>query len=77
MKKLGEIKLYIQRYQQVVQVSVDEKCICSMNAFTELLIVQIKALWNEFTLVEDVVSELIKKADEQNGELINGVCSFS
>ena len=73
MKKLGEIKLYIQRYQQVVQVSVDEKCICSMNAFTELLIVQIKALWNEFTLVEDVVSELIKKADEQNGELLNGV----
>lgn len=27
MKKLGEMKLYIQRYQQILQVPVDDKCL--------------------------------------------------
>ena len=76
MKKLGEIKLHIQRYQQVVQVHVDDKCLCSMTAHTEFLIAQINALWNNFVLIEDIVSELIENADEQNGELLNVVQLF-
>ena len=76
MKKLSEIKLYIQRYQQIVQVPVDDKCLCSITAYTELLINQINALWNDFISVEDIVNELIENADEQNSELLNVVQLF-
>lgn len=71
MKKLGEMKLYIQRYQQIIQAPVDDKCVGSITSHTELLINQINALWNDFLLIEDTVSELIKNADEQNSELLN------
>ena len=76
MKKLGEIKLYIQRQQQVIQVPVDDKCLCSMTAHTEFLIAQINALWNNFVLIEDIVSKLIENANEQNSELLNVVQLF-
>lgn len=76
MKKLGEMKLYIQRYQQIVQVPVDNNCLCSITAYTELLINQINALWNDFISVENIVNELIEDADEQNSELLNVVQLF-
>lgn len=76
MKKISEMKLYIQGYQQIVQVPVDDKCLCSITAYTELLINQINALWNDFILVEDIVNELIEDADEQNRELLNVVQLF-
>ena len=76
MKKLGEMKLYIQRYQQIIQVPVDDKCLCSITTYTELLINQINALWNDFILVKDIVNELIEDADEQNSELLNVVQLF-
>lgn len=76
MKKLGEMKLYIQRYQQIVQTSIDEKCLCSMTAYTEMLIDKINTLWNDFILVENLVSELIENANEQNSELLNVVKLF-
>lgn len=76
MKKLGEMKLYIQRYQQIVQVPVDDKCLCSITTYIESLINQINALWDDFILVEAVVNELMKDADEQNSELLNVVRLF-
>lgn len=76
IKKLGEMKLYIQRYQQVIQVPADEKCLCSITAHTELLLNQINALWNDFILAEDIVNKLMENADEQNSELLNVVRLF-
>lgn len=76
MKKLGEMKLYIQRYQQILQVPVDDKCLYTINTYTELLINQINALWNDLISVEDIVNELIEDADEQNSELLNVVQLF-
>lgn len=76
MKKLGEMKLYIQKYQQILQTSIDEKCLCSMNAYTEMLIDKINTLWNDFILVENLVSELIENANEQNSELLNVIKLF-
>lgn len=76
MKKLGEMKLHFQRYQQIVQVPVDDKCLCSITAYTDLLVCQIKALWNDFVLVEDFVNELIENANEQNCKLLNVVQLF-
>lgn len=76
MKKLGEMKLYIQRYHQIVQVPVDDKCLCSITSFTELVIKQINALWEDFLLVEDIVSVMTEDADEQSSELLNVVQLF-
>ena len=76
MKKLGEMKLYIQRYQQVIQVPADEKCLCSITVHTELLLNQINALWNDFILAEDIVNKLMENAVEQNSELLNVVRLF-
>jgi hypothetical protein len=47
-----------------------------MTAYTEMLIDQINTLWNDFILVEDLVSELIENANEQNSELLNVVKLF-
>lgn len=47
-----------------------------ITAYTELLINQINALWNDFISVEDIVNELIENADEQNSELLNVVQLF-
>lgn len=76
MKKLGEMKLYLQRYQQILQVPVDDKCLCSITAYTELLINQINTLWDDFILVEGIVNKLIEDADEHNSELLNVVQLF-
>lgn len=76
MKRLGEMKLYIQRYHQIVQVPVDDKCLCSITSFTELVIKQISALWEDFLLVEDIVSVMTEDADEQSSELLNVVQLF-
>ena len=76
MKKLGEIKLYLQRYQQIIQVPVDDNCLCSITSYTDLLITQINSLWNDFISVEDIVNELIENADEKNRELLNVVQLF-
>ena len=71
MKKLGQIKLCIQRYRQIIQVPVDDKCACTITSYTELLISKINTLWNDYAAVEDIVNELIEDADEQNGELLD------
>lgn len=76
MRKLGEIMLYIQKYQQVLQVKVDKKCLCSIRSFTELLIKQIDLLWQDFILVKDLVKSIIGKADETNSNLLNVVQLF-
>ena len=76
MRKVGEMKLHFQRYQQIIQVHADDNCQCSIAAYTELLISQIKALWSDFLLIEDIVNKLIKDADEQNSELLNVVQLF-
>ena len=76
MRKVDEMKLHFQRYQQIIQVHADDNCQCSIAAYTELLISQIKALWNDFLLIEDIVNKLIEDADEQNSELLNVVQLF-
>lgn len=76
MKKIGEIKLYLKRYQQIIQVPVDEKCLCSMTSYIKLLMEQINVLWEEFLLLEDTVSVMIEDADEQSSKQLNFVQHF-
>ena len=73
MKIFSEIKLYIQHCQQVVQVSVDEKCIGCRILYKELVLGEVLKLWRDFVFIEDIVDEMDKVADEQNGKLFSGV----
>lgn len=76
MKKLGEMYIYLQRYQQILQVSVDDKCLSNVTAYTKQLVNQISILWDDFILVESIVNKLIKVADEKNRELLNAMQIF-
>lgn len=76
MKKLGEMHLYLQRYQQILQVSVDDKCLSNINAYTKHLINLIHNLWDDFILVESIVDKLIEYADKQNRELLDAMQIF-
>ena len=71
LKKLGEIKLHLQRYHQVLQVSVDPKCKCNLTSFVESLVEQIYILWEEFSLIKELVAEMLEEADVYNSELLN------
>lgn len=76
MKKLGEMYIYLQRYQQILQVSVDDKCLSNVTAYTKQLVNQISILWDDFILVESIVNKLIKVAEEKNRELLNAMQIF-
>lgn len=76
MKKLGEMRVHILRYQQVIQVKVDEKCLCSIRLYIERLLKEIGELWDEVLLIRGLISEILEDADEQNGELLKVVQQF-
>lgn len=76
MEKFGETRLYLQRYQQTVQVSVDDSCLCSIAAYTKMLINQINTLWSDFISAEDLVNELIETTNKQNSKLLSIVKLF-
>lgn len=74
--KISEMKMHLQRYQQILQVPVDQKCLCTLTKHTEELINQISALWKDIILIDDVVNELSEDVDEQNIELLNIIKQF-
>lgn len=74
--KLSEMKMHLQRYQQILQVPVDQKCLCTLTKHTEELINQISVLWKDIILIDDVVNELSEDVDEQNIELLNIIKQF-
>lgn len=76
MEKFGDVKVCLQRYQQILQVRADKKCLSTLNAYTEELINQIRALWKDIILIDDVVNELSEDVDEQNIELLNIIKQF-
>lgn len=77
MEKLGDMKVYLQRYLQILQVPVDQKCLCTLTKHTEELINQISVLWKDVVLIDNVVNELFEDVDEQNIELLNIIKQFS
>lgn len=76
MEKLGDMKVCLQRYQQILQVPTDRKCLCTLTRHTEELINQISALWNDIILIDNVVNELFEDVDEQNIEPLNIIKQF-
>lgn len=73
IKKLSEMKLYLQRYQQVMQVPLNETCSCGLKSFTDSLCDQVNELWNEFSFSKPLVDGMLEEADEQNHELLSCV----
>ncbi len=73
IKKLGEMKLYLQRYQQVVQIPINERCFCGLQAFIDSLCDQVNRLWNAFSLSKPLADRMLEEADEQYHELLSSV----
>lgn len=76
MEKLGDMKVCLQRYQQILQVPADQKCLCTLTRHAEELINQISDLWNDIILIDNVVNELFEDVDEQNIKLLNIIKQF-
>ena len=74
--KLSEMKMHLQRYQQILQVPADQKCLCTLITYKEELIDQINTLWKDIILIDDVVNELFEDADEQNLKYLNIIKQF-
>ena len=74
--KLSEMKMYLQRYQQILQVPADQKCLCTLITYKEELIDQINTLWKDIILIDDVVNELFEDVDEQNIAMLNIIKQF-
>lgn len=76
MEKIGVMKVYLQRYMQILQVPADQKCLCTLITYKEELINQINTLWKDIILIDDVVNELFEDADEQNLKYLNIIKQF-
>lgn len=76
MEKLGDMKVHLQRYLQILQVPIDQKCLCTLTRHIEELINQISVLWNDIILIDNVVNKLFEDVDEQHIELLNIIAKF-
>lgn len=76
MQKVQEIKLYIKRFQQIIQIEPSENCIGVLALFCEKTEEKIQNLWAEFTVCENIVDELITDADKQILEMIEAIKTF-
>lgn len=70
------MQLHFQRYQQIIQVPVDETCICTVTTYTETLIKQTTTLWKDFLLIKDTVTGLTKEADKPYSQFLDFLQSF-
>jgi len=76
MQKVQEIKLYLKRFQQIVQIEPSENCIRISELFLSKTEKQIQALWGEFAVCESIVDQLIADADGQILEMLNIIKTF-
>lgn len=76
MEKLGDMKVCLQRYQQILQVPADKKCLCTLTKHKEELVNQISALWKDIISIDDLVNEMYKDSDYQNIVLLNMIKHF-
>jgi len=65
MEKIQEIRFYLKRFNQVVQIKPDGNCIKVFESFKEQTKVKIQELWKDFALCESLVNKSILNTDEQ------------
>lgn len=76
MQKIQEIKLYLKRYNQVIQCEPDLDCMCTVDSFITHTTDKIKKLWNEFTTIEELIGHITITADTQTADFINAIRAF-
>lgn len=76
MQKLQEIKLYIKRFQQIVQIEPSENCIDVLALFGKKTEEKIQNLWVEFTECESIIDKLIIDSDNQTLEMVTAIKTF-
>ncbi|MDE6434363.1 MAG: hypothetical protein K2L07_09050 [Lachnospiraceae bacterium] len=76
MQKISIIKLYLQCYEQVTQVPVDEECNNSVITFRTSLVENIELFRKELVPCELLVKELVEEADGQNKQFLEMVKLF-
>lgn len=70
---LSDIKLNLQRYQQVLEIPISENCLSGLNSYIDSLKTEINNLWEQFSILNSVFDTLINGADEENLELLNSI----
>ena len=76
MQKIQEIKLYIKRFQQIIQIEPSKNCISIFELFCKKTEEKIQSLWVEFTMCENIVDELSTDTDKQIHEMIDAIKTF-
>ena len=73
IRTLSDIKLNLQRYQQVLEIPISENCLSGLNSYIDSLKTEINNLWEQFSILNSVFDTLINGADEENLELLNSI----
>ena len=76
MQKIQEIKLYLKRFGQIVQVETDEDCTHIFEFFAESTKGKIQKLWEEFSACEYLVDQLIRNTNGQILDMVDVVKTF-
>ena len=76
MSKLQEIRMYLKRYSQIINVGVDEVCNDSLEKNIENIKNKINNLWNDFAKCEELLDNILIYNDEEKGNFINIIRTF-
>lgn len=73
---LSAIKICLLQYQQISQLTINERCKNVYLSFKKNLIEKTKELWQTFCLSQPVTEQLMKSADENTKELLSALNSI-
>ena len=76
MSKIQELKLYLKRFEQIINVGCNEKCNHVIKRIIERTEEKIKIIWGEFILCKSIVNQLTKDAGTQDLEMLNIINTF-
>ena len=70
---LSEIRINLQRYQDVLRIPISENCLSGLTSYISSLKIEINNLCDEFSLLNSAFDVLTNHADEESLELLNGI----
>lgn len=76
MSKLQEIRIYLKRYSQIINVGADEICKDSLEKNIENIKNKINNLWNDFAKCEELLDNILIYNDEEKENFINIIRTF-
>ena len=76
MKKIQEIKLYLKRFNQILQIGTDEECAEVFDRYVENTQDKVQELWSQFSMCEDSVNQLLLNTEGQSFDMANAIKAF-